>query len=157
MLVVGTLDFFLLKYVLKRLEWPWLRSPVVCLAVSVIAYFAAYALKGRDLKINKVDIVDFDMRTSPAAENVHAYGQSFFTILSPRIQNYTIGVEPNPLFWGAEVEKKVMSVDLLSWMGRPSGGPHGMGRYGSAGFFRKPYYIRGDAMDNGLPRMALEG
>ena len=156
-LVVGPLDFFLLKYVFKRLEWTWITFPVVVLAVSVIAYFAAYALKGRDLKINKIDIVDFDLRTSSNANKVHAYGQSFFTILSPRIQNYTIGVEPNPLFWGAEVEKKVMSVDLLSWMGRPSGGPHGMGRSGSAGFFRKPYYIRGDAMDNGLPRMALEG
>jgi hypothetical protein len=144
-LVVGPLDFVLLKYVFKRLEWTWITFPVVVLAVSVIAYFAAYALKGRDLKINKIDIVDFDMRTSPDAENVHAYGHSFFTILSPRIQNYTIGVEPNPLFWGAEVEKKVMSVDLLSWMGRPSGGPHGMGRSGSAGFFRKPYAFRDDA------------
>ena len=25
----------------------------------------------------------------------YAYGQTFFTILSPRIQNYTIGIEPN--------------------------------------------------------------
>jgi hypothetical protein len=147
-LVVGPLDYLLLKYVFKRLEWTWITFPVVVLAISVIAYFAAYALKGRDLKINKIDIVDFDMRTSSDATKVRAYGHSFFTILSPRIQNYTIGVEPNPLFWGAEVEKKVMSVDLLSWMGRPSGGPHGMGRSGSAGFFRKPYYFRDDA--NGL-------
>jgi hypothetical protein len=157
-IVVGPLDFFLLKYVFKRLEWTWITFPVVVLAVSVIAYFAAYALKGRDLKVNKIDIVDFDMRTSPDPKNVHAYGHSFFTILSPRIQNYTIGVEPNPLFWGGEVVKmalpgekkvdKVLSVDLLSWMGRPSGGPHAMGRSGSSGFFRKPYSFRDDA--NGL-------
>ena len=63
-IVVGPLDFFLLKYVFKRLEWTWITFPVVVLSVSVIAYFAAdYALKGRDLKINKVDIVDFDLRT----------------------------------------------------------------------------------------------
>jgi hypothetical protein len=143
-LFVGPLDFFLLKYVFKRLEWTWITFPAVVLAVSVSAYFAAYALKGRDLKINKVDIVDFDMRTSLDEKDVHAYGHSFFTILSPRIQNYTIGVEPNPEFWGEKADK-VRSVDLLSWMGRPSGGPHDMGRSGSTAFFRKPYTFREDA------------
>jgi hypothetical protein len=143
-LIVGPLDFFVLKYVFKRLEWTWITFPAVVLAVSVIAYFAAYALKGRDLKINKVDIVDFDLRTSADDKNVHAYGHSFFTILSPRIQNYTIGVEPNPEFWGEKADK-VRSVDLLSWMGRPSGGPHDMGRSGSTAFFRKPYAFREDA------------
>jgi hypothetical protein len=157
-MVVGPLDFFLLKYVFKRLEWTWITFPSVVLAVSIIAYFAAYALKGRDLKINKVDIVDFDLRTSAdkgKPTNARAYGHSFFTILSPRIQNYTIGMEPNPLFWGAEpkqVKRKdgtpgpeVLSVDLMSWMGRPSGGMHDMGRGGSAGFFRRPYGFRDDA------------
>ncbi|HZZ80382.1 MAG TPA: hypothetical protein VFE62_17900 [Gemmataceae bacterium] len=158
-LVVGPLDFVLLKYVFKRLEWTWITFPAVVLAVSVIAYFAAYALKGRDLKINKVDLIDFDMRTDVDAKGkpktVRAYGASFFTILSPRIQNYTVGMEANPLFWGEEVKKvkhegrdvdEVMSVDLLSWLGRPSGGPHDMGRGGGAGgFFRRPYAYRDDA------------
>jgi hypothetical protein len=158
-LVVGPLDFVLLKYVFKRLEWTWITFPSVVLAVSVIAYFAAYTLKGRDLKINKVDIVDFDLRThldkqtrQPAS--FRAYGQSFFTILSPRIQNYTIGLEPNPLFWGGEVKKvkkegkdvdEVLSADLLSWLGRPSGGMHDMGRGGSGGFFRNAYEFTEDA------------
>lgn len=142
--IVGPLDFVLLKYVFKRLEWTWITFPAVVLAVSVIAYFAAYALKGRDLKINKVDIVDFDMRTSLDEKQVTAYGHSFFTILSPRIQNYTIGVEPNPEFWG-EPADKVRSVDLLGWLGRPSGGPHSMGRSGSTVFFGRPYKFREDA------------
>src|SRR5262249_19533426 len=103
-----------------------------------------YALKGRDLKVNKVDIVDFDLRTTTDGKNIHAYGHSFFTILSPRIQNYTIGVEPNPEFWGEKADK-VRSVDLMGWMGRPSGGPHDMGRASSGGFFRKPYTFREDA------------
>lgn len=152
--VVGPLDFILLKFVFKRLEWTWITFPTVVLAVSVIAYFAAYALKGRDLKINKVDIVDFDLRTDVdakgQAKSVRAYGHSFFTILSPRIQNYTVGMEANPLFWGAEVKKvkdvdEVLGVDLMSWMGRPSGGPNDMNRGGgSGGFFRRPYTFRED-------------
>jgi len=137
-LIVGPLDFFLLKFVFKRLEWTWITFPAVVLAVSVIAYFAAYALKGKDLKINKVDVVDFDLRTSSDPKQARVYGHSFFAILSPRIQNYTIGLEPNPEFWGANSEKP-LNVDLMSWLGRPSGGPGDMGRSGSGGFFKRPY------------------
>jgi hypothetical protein len=137
-LIVGPLDFFLLKFVFKRLEWTWITFPAVVLGVSVIAYFAAYALKGKDLKINKVDIVDFDLRTSRDPKQAKVYGHSYFAILSPRIQNYTIGVEPNPAFWG-EPAGKPRSVDMLTWLGRPSGGPGDMGRSGSGGFFRRPY------------------
>jgi hypothetical protein len=147
-LVVGPLDFILLKFVFKRLEWTWITFPAVVLGVSVIAYFAAYALKGRDLKMNKIDVVDFDLRTSlddkRRPTNVHAYGNTFFTILSPRIQNYTIGVEPNPEFWGDKAEKP-RTADLVAWMGRPSGGMNEMRRSGSAGFFRKPYEFTEDA------------
>lgn len=148
-LIVGPLDFFLLKFVFKRLEWTWITFPTVVLTVSVIAYFAAYALKGKDLKINKVDIVDFDLRTSADPRQVRVYGQTFFALLSPRIQNYTVGIEPNPLFWGETPRKvkdrrnreadEVLSADLLSWLGRPTGGMNDMGRGGAGGFFRKPY------------------
>lgn len=151
-LIVGPLDFFLLKFVFKRLEWTWITFPAVVLAVSVIAYFAAYALKGKDLKINKVDIVDFDLRTSRDAKQAKVYGNSFFAILSPRIQNYTIGVEPNPAFWGEAAAGKSRSVDMLTWLGRPSGGPGDMGRSGSGGFFRRPYeYTEDYAGLRGVP------
>src|SRR4030081_1187929 len=122
MIVNGPLALFLLKYVFKRLEWTWITFPTVVLGISVIACFAAYALKGKDLKVNKVDIVDFDLRTS--REQPRVYGHSFFTILSPRIQNYTVGLEPNPEFWGQEIKKvkllnglegnEAFSVDLMS-------------------------------------------
>jgi len=137
-IIVGPLDFFILKYVFKRLEWTWITFPAVVLAVSVLAYFAAFWLKGKDLKINQVDVVDFDLRTSRDDRQARVYGHSFFAILSPRIQNYTIGLEPNPEFWG-EKSEKTRSADLMSWLGRPSGGPGDMGRGGSGGFFRKPY------------------
>lgn len=138
-IVVGPLDFFLLKYVFKRLEWTWITFPTVVVSISVIAYFAAYALKGRDMKVNKVDVVDIDLRTSQDPKNYRIYGQTFFTILSPRIQNYTIGVEPNPAFWGEEPAGLPRTADLMQWYGRPSGGPDAMGRGSSSGFFKRPY------------------
>lgn len=138
-IVVGPLDFFLLKYVFKRLEWTWITFPTVVVGISVIAYFAAYALKGRDMKINKVDIVDIDLRTSENPLHNKIYGQTFFTILSPRIQNYTIGIEPNPEFWGEQAAPIPRTADLMQWYGRPTGGPDAMGRSSSSGFFKRPY------------------
>src|SRR5262249_39365185 len=151
-IVVGPLDYILLKYVFKRLEWTWFTFPTVVLAVSVAAYFTAYAIKGDELKINKVDLIDYDMRTSVdakgQAKKAAAYGNTFFTILSPRIQNYTIGVEPNPLFWGQNAEKPI-SADMVSWLGRYDQGiPGGMPRGARHGIFRNPERL--ESMARGL-------
>jgi hypothetical protein len=151
-IVVGPLDFFLLKYVFKRLELTWITFPTVVIAVSVIAYFAAYAIKGNDLKVNMIDVVDFDLRTGAQAaepQPVQAYGSSFFTILSPRIQSYTIGLEANPAFWRGKASESD-SADLVTWMGRPDTNQWGMGRSGSHGFFRTPYYYVPEQAASGL-------
>jgi hypothetical protein len=129
--LVGPLDYFILKKVFKRLELTWVTFPAVVLTVSVAAYFTAYALKGDDLRVNKVDLVEFDLHAPQ-----QAYGTSWFTLFSPRIQSYTIGVEP--------VEP--------AWTGPPPGGaPAWSGtvatmesaeplvRTGSQGLFRRAY------------------
>ena len=123
-LVVGPLDYLLLKYVFKRLELTWITFPVVVFAVSLAAYFTAYAIKGKELRINQVDLLDFDLRTQ-IDNNDHkakpfVYGQTFFTVLSPHIHNYTIGLEPNPAFWG-QAATRPMSADMLTWLGARAG------------------------------------
>lgn len=154
-IVVGPLEFILLKYVFGRLEWTWITFPTVVVGVSVIAYFSAYAIKGQDLKINKVDVVDFDLRSDLDARGharvPHAYGHSFLMILSPRIQSYTVGIEPNPAFWGDEPPNNPLSADVVSWMARPEADNFGgMGSGGTGqGFFRKPYYY--GSQDPGSP------
>jgi hypothetical protein len=158
-LVVGPLEFFLLKYLFGRLEWTWITFPAVVLSVSVIAYFAAYALKGQDLKVNKVDIVDIDLRTGADAQRLnaaaHVYGQTFLMILSPRIQSYTLGIEPNPEFWGDAKPARPLSADLVSWMARPDENDFGgMGRGSGQGFFRRPYFY-GDQPDGAVQEETL--
>lgn len=147
-LVVGPLDFLVLKYIVKRLEWTWFTFPTVVIAVSVAAYYTAYAIKGNELKINKVDIVDFDLRTDLDAKGqlrkASIYGQTFFTILSPQIKNYTVGVEGNANFWGQEQDKRA-AADMVTWFGRADNMFGGMQRGGGQGFFRKPYRYEADA------------
>jgi hypothetical protein len=139
-LVVGPLDYFFLKKVVKRLELTWITFPTVVIAISGAAYFTAYWLKGNDLKINKIDLVDIDLQTQ------QVYGNTWFTIFSPRIQHYTIGLEPSESSW-APPGAKASSSTVLSWMSRPElAGNMGMGgRTQSQGLFRRAYDYATDA------------
>src|SRR5436309_5667264 len=76
-IVVGPLDYLFLKKVVKRLELTWVTFPVVVLVVSAGAYFTAYYIKGNDLRINKLDVVDIDLHDG------QAYGHTWFTLFSP--------------------------------------------------------------------------
>ncbi|HEV3117748.1 MAG TPA: hypothetical protein VGY58_11885, partial [Gemmataceae bacterium] len=137
-LVVGPLDYFFLKKVVKRLELTWITFPTVVIAISVAAYFTAYWLKGNDQKINKVDLVDIDLSTQ------QVYGNSWFTIFSPRIQHYTVGLEPVEPEWGpAPADRRRWPV-LVSWMPRQETN-FGQNRGQSQGLFRRPYAYADDA------------
>jgi hypothetical protein len=124
-LLVGPLDYLVLKKVFKRLELTWVTFPAVVLTISVGAYFIAYALKGDDLRVNKIDLVEIDLHTP------QAYGTSWFAVFSPRVQNYTLAVEPT--FGG----KPSSTVALME---NPLATPRG-----SASIFRQPYEYAEDA------------
>jgi hypothetical protein len=128
-LIVGPLDYFFLKKVVKRLELTWITFPTVVLVVSAVAYFAAYAIKGNDLKINKLDLIDIDLH------NGRSYGNTWFTVFSPRIQLYTVGVEPTFPAGPPAGERDV----TVTWLGRPDEGYGGYGRARSQSLFRRTY------------------
>lgn len=121
-LIVGPLDYFFLKKVVKRLELTWITFPTVVIAVSAAAYFAAYYLKGSELRINKVDVVDYDLSTK------RAYGRTWFSLFSPRIQKYTVGVEPAAPDW-ATASPTAGEGTLVSWMGAPKQGRQSLFRH----------------------------
>src|SRR5262249_50636461 len=137
-LVVGPLDYFFLKKVVGGWELPWIPSPAVVLVVSAAAYFTAYKLKGNDQKINKIDVVDFDLGGG------QVYGSTWFSIFSPRIQHYTIGVEPVSPGWSA-ITDQAQTPATISWMGRPDDSYGGYGRPRSSGLFRRAYDYETDA------------
>jgi hypothetical protein len=137
--VVGPLDYLFLKKVVKRLELTWITFPVIVITISVAAYFTAYWLKGNDQRINKVDLLDVDLHGR------QVYGHSWFTLFSPRIQNYTLGLEPAEPGWAAPAEGKKSPSMLLSWMGRPDASWGGTGRAHSQSLFRRAYDYAPDA------------
>mgnify|MGYP002780410096 CR=1 FL=1 len=122
-LLIGPVEYLILKKVVGRLELTWISFPVIVVSVSAAAYFTAYAIKGNDLKINKVDVVDVD----PASGRV--YGRTWFTIFSPRIDSYTVGVEPREAWAGKPGEPT--SPPLVDWL---AGGQSGGGNIVSRGY-----------------------
>lgn len=139
-LVVGPLDYLFLKKVVKRLELTWITFPLVVVVVSTLAYFTAYYLKGNDLKINKVDLVEIDLHQPKV------YGSTWFTLFSPRIQNYTVGTAPST-DWAPPPrapESNPFST-LVGWMGKPGDDWGGSSRSGSQGLFRRTYNYAPDA------------
>src|SRR5262249_5701693 len=132
--LVGPLDYFVLKKLFKRLELTWITFPVSVIVVSLVAYLIAYKVKGTDLRINKVDLVDVDLHTGLGEGARRVHGLSWFALFSPGVSSYTIGMG--------------RSVDI--WPGAPPAGAPGpvvtlleagdrTMRAGSQALFRRPY------------------
>jgi hypothetical protein len=139
--LVGPLDYLILKKLFKRLELTWVTFPATVLVVSVTAYLAAYALKGDDLRVNKIDVIEIDLHAPR-----QVYGSTWFTLFSPRIQSYTVGVEPAP-DWVAPAPSGAPGpvITLLEGTDRL--------RTGSQGLFPRPYEYAEDA--TGLKRVPV--
>jgi hypothetical protein len=149
--IIGPVDYLLLKLFFKRLELTWITFPAVVITVSLLAYFTAYAIKGQDLKINKIDLVDIDMRSGIKEDgtpgSARAFGTCWFTILSPRIQNYTVGLEPMLYRWQG-LEPPAQPIEpTMSWLARPeTGGLGSSGRGRSASLFTRSYSYEPNAI-----------
>lgn len=150
--LIGPVDYFFLKKVVRRLEWTWVTFPIMVVTVSAGAYFAAYALKGKDLKINKVDVVDVDL----AGRRVD--GNTWFTLFSPRIQNYTIGLEPagpadgQPGPWTPADPSDAARNTVLSWQGLVT---NSYGRGGGGGLLMSKTYQYQSTIDPTDPNRDL--
>jgi hypothetical protein len=132
--LIGPLDYFLLKKVFKRLEFTWITFPFVVLIVSVAAYFTAYRVKGDDLRINRVELVEFDLH------NPQVYGTTWLTLFSPQVQNYTLGVAPAAPEWATTPTASAPST-TLTVLERPDRA----GRTGSAVLSQRAYDYAPDA------------
>ncbi len=122
-LLIGPGDYFFLKKVLKRMELTWITFPTIVITVSLLAYFAAYRIKGTDLRVNQIDVVDVDL------EHRLARGTTWVNLFSPQNRDYSVEVrpqgitaDPSPAAPGTEV--------VLSWFAAPEVGLRGMNSRG---------------------------
>jgi hypothetical protein len=92
-------------------------------------------MKGEDLRVNKIDLIDVDLHHPR-----QVYGHSWFTLFSPRAQSYTVGIEPAVGTWSDKVPEGAPGsvVTLLE------GGDNSR-RQASQALFKKPYLYADDA------------
>lgn len=88
LLAIGPGDFLLVRFGLRKPEWTWLTFPLIVLAVTSGAFIMSFRMKGQDLRVNKVDILDLDY--------VHrvSRGTTVASVFSPINGDYTFEHAP---------------------------------------------------------------
>jgi hypothetical protein len=132
--LIGPVDYLFLRKVVKRMELTWITFPIIVVGVSLLAYFGAHAFKGSNLRVNKVDVLDFD-QTSGVVR-----GHTWFTVFSPANHDYDLTFRPH----GPDFDPDGTSADVesqtLSWFASPDPVLGGTGRisFGQAGYRYEP-------------------
>ena len=145
---IGPLDYFILKKVLRRMELTWITFPAFVIAFTAIGYLLAHHLKGEQLRLNYVDLVDVDTSSGLIR------GTMWTTIFSPDTELYNLSLQaglpasarassadvPPGQSAGKSANQPVDAEVLLSWMGLPGSGFGGMSqRTPSASLFNSSY------------------
>ncbi|MCE9553600.1 MAG: hypothetical protein K8T91_09550 [Planctomycetes bacterium] len=133
--LLGPGDFLLVRRVLKRMELTWITMPLLILLTCGGAYALAVGLKGNQLRMNQVDVIDYDDVQSARRAT------TWFTIFSPRGQAYDLTL--------ASPGSRVAPELLLSWFGLPGTALGGMESRATPPLAGQPYDISSnlDALD----------
>lgn len=85
--LIGPGDYGLLQRVLRRMELTWLTFPLLVALTTFGVYRVARALKGDELRVNQIDVIDVD-----AAGNVR--GTTIANIFSPKMAAFDLALRP---------------------------------------------------------------
>ena len=88
-LLIGPLDYFLLRRLNKRFHWTWFTFPLLVIAGSGLAWWLTQFWKGNEPQINQVNIVDIDSQTGLMRNTTWA------NVFSPASQKRDFGFELN--------------------------------------------------------------
>jgi len=125
-LCIGPIDYYVVRHLLRRPSATWFTFSFTVLLFAAGAAALAFGLKGRELRVNQLDVVDFD------AETRFVRGTTWSNVFSPRIDTYNLSLKP-----AGAPEKPVQAASassgrLLSWFGLTGTGFGGMDAGGGA-------------------------
>ncbi len=152
-LLIGPGDYFLLKKLLRRMEWTWFTFPVIVLVVGLSAYWLAYYLKGNQLRVNQVDLIDVDV----AGKSVR--GTTWLNIFSPRMESFDLSLRPMPPGKLADSKAADSAAGYFAWFGLPGSGLGGMNPHGggNTSLFSTPYRLWSEARLKPPAASSIEG
>ncbi len=106
-LAIGPGDYFLLRKVVRRVQWTWITFPLIAVAFGVLAYVLAHRLKGDQIRVNQVDLVDMDVSSG------RVRGTAWANVFSPRTEQYDFSFQPR-LLRGRPAPQ---AAALTAWLG----------------------------------------
>jgi hypothetical protein len=143
LLIIGPLDYLLVRRVLKRPELTWLTFPLMIVVAGGLAAWAAVETNGRQLLVNQLDIIDVDVKSQLVQS------RTWLTLYSPETQRYRVSLTPVDLRQdreGKDVEKEQPSPTLrMTWSGIPESSFGGMYRSSGLEIGRPGYAYDTDA------------
>lgn len=132
LLLIGPGDYFFVSKVLGRVEATWVTFPVLVALTSVAAYAGAYWLKGGQLRVNQVEVIDVDAATGQSR------GLLLTHLYSPRADRYDLSLDARAV----SGEPLDAADHYTSWLGRPGFGLGGMQATNSGqGLLRADYRV----------------
>lgn len=137
LVLIGPVDYLLVKKIFKRMELTWITFPLMVLLVTAGAYLMAFQMKGRALLVNQVDVVDVDLTQADSA-GVFTRGTSWMNVFSPRMRSYDVSTTPKLPGAASPASAEV----LMSWMGLPGNGFGAMNQSAAdPPLFARSYYF----------------
>ena len=119
LLLIGPVDYFLLRKLSPRMELTWVSFPLLVLAFAVAAYVLAYRFKGDEVRTNQVTLIDVD------TESPWLRGTTWAQVFSPQMARYDLSCRAIPL--GKEEPHRGELLFRLAGSARRCPGRHGHG------------------------------
>ena len=88
LLLIGPVDYFVLRRFGIRPQWTWLTFPLVVIAFIGVAIVIGMQTKGHAVGVHQAEIVDADLGSR------RVRGQTWFNLYSPTATTYSLSVEP---------------------------------------------------------------
>ncbi len=130
LLLIGPGDYFFLRKLVGRMAWTWLTFPLLVVLVCAGSYALAHRLKGDQLKLSQVDLVDVDA----AAGRLR--GAAWLNLFSPQMESFNLSVEPRLLDGSPARDARRWT----TWLGLPGGALGGMNPHaGGLAQWTEPY------------------
>jgi hypothetical protein len=133
-LIIGPLDYVLVRYGLKRMQATWLTLAATTIAFVALAWWLDGRLKSSEALINTADIVDVDLASGLSR------GTSWTHVYAPSTGTYAIDVRAEPI----REQGNSKSSSSLCWEGLPGDGLGGLDGRAPANLFDSPYNISGE-------------
>jgi len=145
-LLIGPLDYFLVSRVLRRRELTWITSGVVILGFCALAWWLAARSRGESVRLNQVDVVDVDMRTSQLR------GTTWLHLYSPNNRQFDLVLKPQSQIVGGHRPHV-----RLGWQGLPGESLGGMNRPSRIDAGGPEYLLANASSRDGPANVSIQG